>query len=203
MACQSIVQNSPATLLAYIQQTDNTAATGLTFADVTASLKKDTNPFAVFTLTGVNFVEVGNGYYNLGLLAADTDTLGNLYLSLVGTGLVTTMVSAFVAVTVPAPTPTVATPPATTALFGFIYDASASPVANASVSATVLSNPTVLFTPEGMAAETELVIVTTDSDGFFTITLLEGADVDIFIPAANYRRTLNVPAADTNLFSIP
>lgn len=203
MACQSIVQNSAATLLVYIQQTDNTPATGLTFADVTASLKKDTNPFAVFTLTGVNFVEVANGYYDISLLAADTDTLGNLYLSILGSGLITTLATAFVAVTVPAPTPTVATPPNTTDLFGFVYDAAASAVANASVTARVLANPTVLFTPEGMAAETDLVTVTTDAQGFFTITLLEGADVDIFIPAANYRRTLNVPAANTNLFSIP
>ena len=203
MACQTIVQNTAATLVVFLQNPDNTAATGLTFADVSASLKKDTDPFAVFPLNGTNFVEVGNGYYDVALEATDTDTLGNLYLSITGATILTNFTTAFVAVVAPSPVPSIATPPNTTNLFGFIYDASASPVVNATVSATVLSHPTILFTPEGMGIESDIVTVSTDSEGFFTIVLIEGTAVDIFIPAANYRRTLTVPADDTNLFSIP
>lgn len=203
MACQSIVQNATATLVVYLETVAGLPATGLTFASVSASLKKDSAAFAVFTLTAPTFTELTGGYYEVDLAAADTDTLGSLYLSITGTTIVTAFVTAFVAVTVPAPTPTIATPPAVTSLFGFVYDAAGVAVQNASVSASVLANPTALFTPEGMGVETDLITVTTDVQGFFTISLIEGVAVDIFIPAANYRRTLNVPAADTNLFSIP
>ena len=203
MSCQTLIQNTASAVVVLLLDTGGVAVTGLTFDDVAADLKKDTNPFAVFTLTGSNFVETGNGYYQVNLLSTDTDTLGNLYLSITGAAIQQAFFTAFVAATVPEPTPTIATPPTTTALFGFLYASDATPVANASVSATVLSNPTVLFTPEGIGVETEIVTVTTDAQGFFTISLITGADVDIFIPAANYRRTLQVPASDTNLFSIP
>ena len=203
MSCQTLIQNTAAPLVVLLLDSNSDPVTGLTFADVAAALKKDTNPFAALTLTAGNFVELNNGYYQINLAAVDTDTLGNLYLSLTGVDIVQTLVTAFVAATVPAPSPPLVTPPSTTNLFGFLYDASASPLVNASVSASTLSQPTVLFTPEGLATETDTITVTTDSQGFFTISLITGADVDIIIPAANYRRTLQVPAADTNLFSIP
>jgi len=203
MPCQVLIQNTAAPLVVLLLDNTDTPVTGLTFADVTADLKKDTDPFAVFTLTALNFVEIANGYYQVNLATTDTDTLGNLYLSIQGAAITQTMVTAYVAVTAPDPTPTVATPPATTGLFGFLYDSSASPLVNASVSATVLAVPTILYTPNGMSVEQDTITVITDAQGFFTIELITGAAVDIFIPVANYRRTLTVPAADTNLFSIP
>jgi len=72
------------------------------------------------------------------------------------------------------------------------------------VSARILAQPTILHPQsEGMILSTGLVTALTDVDGFFTISLVAGAQVDVFIPASGYRRTLTVPASSVNLFDIP
>lgn len=150
-----------------------------------------------------NWTEFGLGYYELDLSATETDTAGSLDIRFSGPTIRTTLLTAFVTANA-SPNPIATAAPPTSSLFGLIYDAGGSPVADVAVSARVLSTPTLLHPDvEGMALTSQLVTVTTDSDGFFSMTLVSGAVIDIFIPFVNFRRTLTVPSTATNLFSIP
>ena len=149
-----------------------------------------------------NFTELGSGFYELDLDASDVDTLGSLVVRWTGPTARTGLVSAFVAATAPT-SPTSITEPVMSSIFGYIYNASGEPVSNVGVSARVLSQPTVLHPgSEGLVVSSGLVTTTTDSDGFFTLNLIAGTSVDVFIPSANYRRTILVPSTSTNLFDI-
>lgn len=198
-----LLQDNTGSVSFFLEDSDGDPVTGLTDADVTADLKKSGGSFASFALSGGNFTEIGLGFYEIDLAAADTDTLGNLYLRLSGPLFKSTLVSAFVAESVPVnPTTPISIPK--TDLFGYVYQSNGEPASNVSVSARVLVQPTLLNpSGEAVAIKTELVTVKTDSDGYFIISLLTGADVDVFIPSVNYRRTLQVPASSQNLFSIP
>lgn len=150
-----------------------------------------------------NFREFSDGFYELDLSAVDTNTSGSLYVRWAGPTLRTGLIAAFVAEV--APTNPVATqPPPLSGLFGFIYDASGNPVQSAAISVRVLGQPTVLHpATEGLVLSSGLVTALSDADGFFTITAVAGAQVDVFIPAANYRRTLTIPSSPINVFDVP
>lgn len=150
-----------------------------------------------------NLVEFGSGFYELDLAATDTDVAGSLDVRWSGPTVRTGLLTAFVAETTPT-SPVSTQPPPLSSLFGFIYDAQGMPVQGAAVSARVLSQPTLLHpATEGMALTSGLVTATTAADGFFSLTLVAGAQVDLFIPAAGFRRTLTVPSTATNVFDIP
>lgn len=150
-----------------------------------------------------DFTELGGGSYQLDLTATDTDTLGQLFVRASGATIRTIVESATVATAVsPTPTPDLSIP--TTTIFGYIKDVGGSAAVGATVAIRVLSQPTVLHpSTEGLVLTTSLITATTDATGFFTVDLVTGSQVDIFIPAANYRRTLTVPASSSNLFDIP
>lgn len=95
--------------------------------------------------------------------------------------------------------------PTTTTVSGYVYDMNGAAVQNATVSFKVLSPPQILATlePQSYGLTTQTVGVRTATDGSFSIVLVEGATVDVFIPAVNYRRVITVPADDVNLFDIP
>jgi len=150
-----------------------------------------------------DFTALGSGSYELDLVAADTDILGQLFIRFSGPTIRTIVISATVAVaTANPPTPDLTIP--TTTIFGYVRDVSGGAVAGASVGIRVLSTPTLLHpTTDGVLVTSSLLTTTTDSTGFFTIDLVTGSQVDVFIPSASYRRTFTVPAVSTNLFDIP
>lgn len=205
MSCPILLQDTTGSVTLYLtQSSDDTEATGLTHSDVSVDLKKsDESSFSAKSLDGTNFTEIGDGFYELDLTASDLDTLGNLYIRVTGATINTALETVFVAESTPVnPTSPLSIPQ--TSLFGYIYDAEGSPVVGASVSARVLAQPSVLYSgAEGLALATALATAKTDNDGFFTISLVTGSSIDVFIPAVNYRRTLTVPGTSQNLFDIP
>lgn len=194
---------------------DNTAAQVATAIDTEPGISATASGTGVDPLTSVegpvsftggvdgNFTDFGGGFYEVDLSATDTDTEGSLDIRFTGPTIQTNLISAFVQDS-GAATPTATQPPPLTSLFGFIYSSSGEPIYGASVSARVLSQPTLLHPDEeGMAISRRLVTAKTGSDGFFSISLIAGSQIDIFIPSVNYRRTITVPSSTTNLFSIP
>jgi hypothetical protein len=149
-----------------------------------------------------DFTELGGGSYELDLTTSETDTLGQFFVRISGTTIRTVVLSATVAVaTANPPTPDLTIP--TTTVFGYVRDAGGSAVSGTSVGIRVLSVPTILHpTTEGLVLSNELLSSTTDTDGFFTIDLVTGSQVEVFIPVAGYKRTFLVPTASTNLFDI-
>jgi len=86
------------------------------------------------------------------------------------------------------------------ALEDHVVDAQGQPLENITVAARILAPPYVV---SGAAVSTDVVTTTTNSDGFFSISMLRSATVDIMIPELTYRRTIVVPnQAQADLFSI-
>lgn len=203
MSCPILLQDTVGSLVVYLEDSAGVAVTGLDNTDVTADLRKEGGSFAAMTLTGSNFVETGSGFYTLSLAATDTDVLGTLYVRIDGAAIKLVLTSAFVAASAPI-NPTQAQSIPVTALFGYVNLPDGAPMAGATVSARILSTPSIQYTgDEAVLFGTGLVTVKTDSSGFFSISLVTGAEVDVFVPAADYRRTLTVPGTSQNLFSIP
>lgn len=202
MSSTILLQDTTGSVTVYLEVSAGGAATGLTFADVSADLKKEgEGSFTAMTLSGTNFTEVGGGTYEISFSVLDTDTLGNLYIRVSGATIKTALETVYVAATVPV-NPTSSLSINTTALFGYIVDLQGAAVAGASVSARVLATPALGSSTEEYIQADTLVTAKSDSDGFFTMTLISGAQVDIYIPSAGYRRTLQVPSTSTNLFDI-
>ncbi len=199
-----LIQNSAGSVTIYLETTTGAPATGLAETDVTADTKKaGAGSFSAHALTDLNFTELGGGFYEIDVSATDTNTLGNFYLRVQGGTIKTALTVSFVVVAAPVNPPTV-TPPTTVAIFGYIYGPDATPLSGASVTARILGTPTVLHPgDDGLVISQGLVVVETDTDGFFTISLIAGVSVDFFISEAGYRRTFVVPSTSTNLFDIP
>lgn len=200
----TLIQDNAASVTIYLETTAGVPATGLADTDVTADLKKaGAGSFSAHTLTVTNWTELSGGFYDVGLTALDTDTAGNLYLRVQGAAVKTALTVSFVVLAAPVNPPTV-TPPDTVAIFGYLYGPDAQPLSGASVVARILGVPTVLKPgSDGLVVSQDLVSGVTDADGFFTVSLISGTDVDITISAASYRRTFLVPSLSTNLFDIP
>jgi hypothetical protein len=199
-----VTQNTNTSITVFIELAAGGAATGLLFSAVTAQLKKEGEAsFSAFTLSGSNFTDLSNGFYEIDLTSTNTNTLGNLYLSLTGPTIKTQLVTVYVAVS-GSITPSPAVPStSTTNVYGYIKDLTGTSVLGASVSAKILSMPA--FVPSGsvnVGVTTSLISTKTDSSGYFSLTLLEGMAVDVTISSLNYRRTIVVPASDSDLFSI-
>ena len=85
-------------------------------------------------------------------------------------------------------------------VYGYITDLSGEPLERIGVSARVLALPDIL---SGLGIQKDTVSSYTDSNGYFTVTIIQGATVDVAIPAINYRRTVLVPASEgVDLFSL-
>lgn len=201
-----LIKNATASVVVYLALDSGGPATGLTEVDVTAGIKKNgAASFTSFALTQSNFDELSDGFYEVDLAAGDTDTSGTLYFSFTGAGLTPTLLSCWVATAAAAPPlPSPAFTPLVTEIFGYVYGASGLPVSGATVVARVTQQPTILHpTSDGILIGSDFLSTTTDSTGFFTLTLISGAAVEFLIPAASYRRTVTIPVATANLFDIP
>lgn len=85
-------------------------------------------------------------------------------------------------------------------LYGYVIDLAGNPYPNIGVSARLLATPNVV---SGQSVQKDTVATETDANGYFMLLVLQGATVDIAIPATDYRRTIVVPDDDSaNLFSI-
>jgi hypothetical protein len=201
MSCVILLKDTVATVSVYVELTAGTPALLLADTDVTVEIQKSGGSYVPKDISAT-WAEVGEGVYTFQLSAADTDTLGNLYIKVSGLTIKTTLSPLFISED--APSPTAILPVATTLLFGYVLDSQGAPLAGAAVSAKPLSTPSVGSTgSEGYVQSTDLVTANTDSSGFFQIALVTGSQVDFFIPSANYRRTLEVPTTSTNVFDIP
>lgn len=199
-----LTQNTNSSITVYLELQAGGPATGLLYTGITVQLKKEGEvSFSPFTLSGGNFTDLTNGFYEIDLTSTNTNTLGNLYVSITGTTIKTELVTVYVAVAGSiTPTPSIPTP-GTTKLYGYLSSLASTPISNASISAKILSYPTLVPVSSELVGITSDTIVTkTNASGYFELTLVEGISVDITIPSLNYRRTLTVPASDTNLFNI-
>lgn len=145
------------------------------------------------------FTYIGNGFYRVGLNSTDTNTAGTLYLQLRGPQIRPALEAVEIVESVPVTPPTVIVP-GTTLITGTVVHANGLPASNVSVSARTLSIPTVTG---GVAVTTESIFERTDDNGQFILKLVTGSQVDIIIPAVNFRRTITVPASSANIFEIP
>jgi hypothetical protein len=205
MTTPLLLQSAATSLVVYLELQAGGPADALTHTDVTAALKKEGGSFAAFALTALNFTNLGDGFYEVDLTSGNTDTLGSLYLTFIGSTVKHTLVVARVALAAAAPaSPPAAFVPDTTTIFGYIYDGSGAPEEDVIVAFRTVSRPTILHPDtQGLLLTEQLVTATTDSSGFFTKDLVTGAQVEVVISAANYRRVLTVPGATANLFDIP
>lgn len=206
MSTPLLIQDTATSVVVYLElASTGLEATGLTFADVTAGLKKEGGAFVTHTLDGTNFTELADGFYEVDLAAADTDTLGSLYISFTGTDIKNALVVARVAASASAvPQPSPGYTPTITSLFGYVYDVTGAVKEDVAVVARIVSMPTLIHpVDQGIVIGADIVRVLSDDTGFFTLSLIAGTTVEIIIPAANYRRTVLVPSTNTNLFDIP
>lgn len=154
---------------------------------------------------GVSYLtELGDGFYEVSFTAVELATTGNLIVKARGTGSDVAVLSAYIAASAPSTsTGSISSPPSTVSLFGWLYDVMGEAVEGASVSFRVLDTPSVVSNcVAGAVLSTETQTTSTDSTGFFSIDLVVGANVDVFIPAANYRRIVTVPSENSNIFDI-
>lgn len=206
MSTPLLLKDTATSVVVYLESSaTGLGATGLTYADVTAGLKKEGGSFAVLPLDAANFVELSDGFYEVALKATDTDVLGSLYVSFVGPTIKNALVVARVAnaaAAVPQPSPGYT--PAISTLFGYIYSLTGEVMPDVSVVARIVSMPTLMHpVDQGIVIGADIVRVLSDAVGFFSLSLVAGATVEILIPAVNYRRTILVPATNTNLFDMP
>jgi hypothetical protein len=201
-----LVQNAATVVVIYLEQPDGTPATAVAYTDVTAGIKKNgAGSFTSFAVTNVNFASLGGGFYSLALTSGNTDTLGSLYMNFSGSAFKPSLLAAFVAVATTAPpAPSPGFTPPITAIYGYVYNSAGVPMAGTSVVARVVSQPTIVHpTTDGILIGSDFLSVTTDSTGFFTVSLITGTSVEFIIADANYRRTITVPGSTANLFDIP
>lgn len=194
---QTFTQNQAGEMIVVLSK-DESPVTGLTNTDLTAEIRKDGDAsFTAKSLTAGDVTDIGSGVYAIALTTAELDTLGTFILKLTGADIdqhvaLATVVEADETLT------TVSLE--TCVLTGHVFDPAGKPVVGAAVSARMVGLPSV---EQSAAVVTDSrVAVKTDVNGEFFLELARLADVEVFIPSANYRRRLVVPnKASVNLFT--
>jgi len=205
MTTPLLLQNTPSSVVTYLELQTGLPATGLLFSDVTVGLKKEGGVFVAFPLTALNFTDLGSGFYEVDLTASNVDTLGSLYLSFTGATIKTSLVVAAVALSAAVPpVPPAPYVPQTTTIFGYVYDQKGSPSAGVSVLVRMITKPAIVHPlDQGILITEKFITTSTDASGFFSLDLLTGTQVEVLIADANYRRVITVPVTSSNLFDIP
>ena len=197
------IQNISISFLLYITDLAGAPATSLTYASVVGKLKKEgSGAFSVLTLNSANFLNSGYGYYTVILSSSDTDTLGSLTVLVQGASIKDSVeTGTVIQAGTSAASPSITTP--TTVIYGFIRTAQGNSASNASVTATILNSPLILTSgTTGFAVTSDAITSKTDSNGYFALSLIAAATVDINIPSIHYRRTITVPSSTANLFDL-
>lgn len=199
----TLTQDAPASVPVYLEQPGCIPKTGLAYTDVTVSLQKQGGSFTTKIITSGDWSELGGGWYLLSLSNSDTNTLGDLLIRVNASGVNTQIVACSVVATITPPSPVAITIPQVI-LYGYLYDTFGNPLQNASVQATVLATPTIMHvSTEGLAVSTDLLVVKSDANGYWQMSLIPSSQVDISIPASGYRRSITVPSSASNLFDVP
>lgn len=189
---QEVTQSVSANIVVLLTK-DNIAVTGLTYSSVTARFRKEGgSSFSTKTLTAPTFVEIGYGVYTITFSAADLGTAGSFVVVVTGASIdqSTTLVNVL-----PATETSVPVSLETCVVTGYVYDVSGKPIQGAAVSATVVGHPSIEQSTAVMQDST--VTTATDANGYFYLPLVRLADVEVYIPSANYRRRFVVPNAAT------
>lgn len=211
MSYIAVLQGTP-TWLPFIASNSNDGLprTGITYSQVDVSYKKSSQAtFQLKSLLVTDFRENGNGVYEILFSASDLNTVGSfLYVVQGNGGLPLPTIRQFIGQAVVQSSASY-TPGTislnTNVLTGNLIDLMGSPLVGESVSARIQSAPVIMgTTPNIGGVGVTMVSALTDSAGFFALEVLQGAVVDIVIPAINYRRTLTVPAnVSDKLFELP
>jgi hypothetical protein len=194
---QILTQNVAAEVVVLLTK-DNAPVAGLVFSDLTVEYRKEGDVgFTAKVLAAPDVVEHGDGVYTIAFTAAELDTVGSFTVKVQSATIDQYVVVPNVVAQGQAST---AVSLETCILTGHVFDAAGQPIPGAAVSARVLGLPSI---EQNQAAVTDdLVTATTDASGEFFLTLVRLADVEVFIPEANYRRRLRVPnSATANLFT--
>jgi len=183
---------------------------GILYNQVDVSFKKSTDPtFTLKLLSGADFRENGNGFYEILFSAPELAVLGTFLYVVNGNGALPSPAirqsvgQAFVESSSTYTPGTISL--ATNVITGNLVDLKGQALIGESISARVLSAPAIMgITPNRGGICSGIISAKTDQGGFFALEILQGSIVDIVIPVINYRRTLTVPAnASDNLFDIP
>ncbi len=193
MAQQTAIQNTATQLLAIITDSDDQPVTGLTYSDVGVQFAKAGE--VVFTSKSLSessdFVHVGNGVYLVQFSEDDVDTVGNFIYQVTSSGNPQYIGTAYV---VAAEATIITATLDTCVLYDVIFGLDTNPAVGISVIAKLTGTPLV---QNSIGITRDGIVVKTDSNGQFYLTLPRGAVVSISIPAMNYSRTLTVPNSDS------
>jgi hypothetical protein len=211
MSYIAVLQGTPTWLpLIAVNVNDGIPRTGITFNQLDVSFKKSTQSvFSSKVLNLSNFRENGSGIYEIQFSNLELDTVGSfIYVVLNNITLPLPAIRQFVGQAVVQSsstfTPgTISLP--TNLITGNLIDLAGDPLIGESVSARIMSAPTIIgITPNIGGVATDIIATKTDASGFFALEVLQRAVIDITIPVINYRRTLTVPTNVTDrLFDIP
>lgn len=194
---QQATQSVAANLVVLLSKA-SVGVTGLVYTDVTAQYRKEgQSSFTAKVLTSLNFTEIGSGVYTIGFTSSELNTLGSFTVIVQGASIDQ---STTIAQVIPATQASTAVVLDTCTLTGHINDMQGNPQVGIAVSAQIVGMPSI---EQSLVALTDdLVSVLTDANGEFFLPLVRLADVEIFIPATNYKRRLTVPnAASADLFT--
>jgi hypothetical protein len=141
--------------------------------------------------------EIGAGVYTVEFDAGNLDTIGVFVFKITGVAIVPHV--AIVNIVENPADPESAGSTQTCVLTGTVLSLAGEPIPNAAVVARILGFPTI---SDNLAVLTDDPISTlTDSNGNFELEITRGVFVDISIPLASYRRSIDVPnLATANLF---
>jgi len=193
---QEFTQSVAANVIVLLSK-NSVAVTGLLYTDVTTQFSKNGGAFASKTLSSGNFTEVGLGVYTIGFTTTELNTLGSFVVIVTGA---TIDQSTTVASVVAAAQASTAVSLEMCVITGHVTDMQGTPKQGIAVSAQVLGMPSI--EQNQVALTDDLVSVLTDANGAFFLPLARLVDVEITIPATNYRRRLVVPnAASADLFN--
>lgn len=172
-------------------------ATGIAHTALTVELSKAGGAFSPKVMTALNWTEVGNGVYTLALSATDTNTLGDLIVTVNAATVTQFVVDAEVVTAAQASS---AVELLTCILSGYVIGLGGQPMPGQGVFARLVGT-----TWQGSIGVGDSVVATkTNENGQFFLTLARLAEVQVSIPAMNFSRLLTVPnAASADLFTIP
>lgn len=212
MSCLKVLKSTPTWLpFVAVDTTDGSPRTGITYNQLDVGYKKSNQASMqtfVWAGDGSDFRENGNGVYEILFGASELDTEGSFIYVANGNGaLPSPTIRQYLGQAV-VESATAYTPGSiavsTNVLTGNLIDLSGDALADEAVSARILSAPTVMgASPNIGSVGSSIVSAQSDAVGFFALELIQGAVVDVVIPATGWRRTLTVPAnATDNLFDI-
>lgn len=195
---QEVTQGVTTKLITNLVDSNDSPKTGLVYTDVTCSyLKYGASSFVGKTLTALNFTEIGLGAYYIEFTSSELDTLKTFQWIVSGASI---KQAPFFANIVAVSSPSTPVSVQTCAVFGYMQSLSGDPRVGSSVFARVLSSPQ--LQGNFLISNDTYINTSTDLNGYFSLELLRGATVEIFIPDSNYRRQIRVPnSVSANLFT--